>query len=97
MGLLRGWTAVRPANADRAVQDMRGYWLEMEAEVPSGPDLLGSLVLTGANCFHDSTYEGWYSLPEPGMAAYLGGSVVLLWRRKASNRKEKGVGREALG
>lgn len=36
------------------------------------------------------------SIPEPGAAAYLGGSVVLLWRRKASKRKDKGVGREGL-
>ena len=56
---------VRAAIADRAVKDMRDYWLGVGAEVPSGLDLLGSLVLTGANCFHDSTYETWYSLPEP--------------------------------
>ena len=37
------------------------------------------------------------SIPEPGTAAYLGGGVVLLWRRRASKRREKGVGREGLG
>jgi hypothetical protein len=37
------------------------------------------------------------SIPEPGTAAYLGGSVVLLWRRKACKRKANGVGREGLG
>jgi hypothetical protein len=56
---------VRPAIADRAVRDMRDYWLGVEAEVPSGPGLLGSLVLTGANFFQGSRYESWYSLPEP--------------------------------
>ena len=56
---------VRPAIADRAVRDMSDYWLGVEAEVPSGPDLLGALVLTGANCFQGSRYESWYALPEP--------------------------------
>lgn len=55
---------VRPSIADRAVQDMRGYWEGVEAEVPTGPELLGSLVLTSANCFPDSRYESWYSLPK---------------------------------
>jgi hypothetical protein len=56
---------VRLAIADRVVRDMRDYWLGVGAEVPSGLDLLGSLVLTDANCFQDSRYESWYSLPEP--------------------------------
>ena len=55
---------VRPAIADRAVQDMRGYWVGVEAEVPTGAELLASLELTNVNCFPDSRYESWYSLPE---------------------------------
>jgi hypothetical protein len=44
--------------------------------------------------FWDGELDGTFkitSIPEPSTAAYVGGSALLLWKRNASNRKEKTI------
>jgi len=51
--------------------------------------------------FWDGELDGTFiiiSIPEPGTAAYLGGSALLLWQRNANTRKEnKALQRTARG